>query len=134
AREEVSGEAPSLQKEVRPASGDGSSEARLPPREASSDAADRIGPDEATSSPVAPRATTSTEPERLVAAVPNQSLVPRRKRGVRSLLTYVGLALALVLMLGSVAVLTRSAESGDPANHPASQAPNSPNAAHRQPK
>jgi hypothetical protein len=55
----------------------------------------------------------------------DRSLSPRQSLSVRSLLTYVGLAAALVLMLGSIALLTRSGEPGEPASKPPPPAPDS---------
>ena len=135
-REEAASEAPLLPTEAPPASNSLSSETRPPPREAQRHTAGLLEPDEATNPPINAPGVTSSEP--FLAAAPNTlepcahqlehvdpTSAPGRNRSRRSLFVYVGLAVALVLMLGSVAVLTRSGERGDVASRPPSQTPDS---------
>lgn len=88
------------------------------------DACDRVEPDAAQAAPAEPHASSSSAPEPVAAVSTNSlepvarqptdvdsSLPPRPSRTARSLSTYIGLAAALMIVLGSIVLFTRSRES-----------------------
>lgn len=88
------------------------------------DACDRVEPDSAQAAPAEPHASSSSAPEPVAAVSTNSlepvarqptdvdsSLPPRPSRTARSLSTTIGLAAALMIVLGSIVLFTRSRES-----------------------